>query len=242
MVHLAGLAGVRPSVEQPHLYQEVNILGTLNLLEESRNKVDRFVFASSSSVYGNNPCRPLREDMLPSPVSPYGASKAGAELLCSTYHHLYGLPVVMLRFFTVYGPRQRPDMAFSRFTQAIERGQPIQLFGPGDSRRDYTYVGDIVQGLEASLGLSDGGCHILNLGSARPVTLESLVHLLERALDKKALVEHLPPQPGDVEVTEADISRARQVLGYHPQVSLEEGLARFVQWYYDHSRQLITKP
>ena len=148
----------------------------------------------------------------------------------------------MLRFFTVYGPRQRPDMAFSRFTQAIERGQPIQLFGPGDSRRDYTYVGDIVQGLEASLGLSDGGCHILNLGSARPVTLESLVHLLERALDKKALVEHLPPQPGDVEVTEADISRARQVLGYHPQVSLEEGLARFVQWYHSHSRQPVTKP
>jgi UDP-glucuronate 4-epimerase len=232
VVHLAARAGVRPSLAQPQLYTRVNIVGTQNLLELAREfGVAKFVFGSSSSVYGINESVPFREDAaLLKPISPYAATKLAAEALCHAYHHLYGLDIVCLRFFTVYGPRQRPDLAIHKFTNAISHDQPIEVFGDGRSARDYTYIDDILQGIVASLDRRLG-FEIVNLGESRTVELTELVHLIEKALGKSATIQRRPPQPGDVPITYADISKAKRLLDYSPQVSIEEGIPRFVDWF-----------
>jgi len=231
VVHLAAMAGVRPSIENPLLYCDVNLAGTTVLLGAVRkNRVSHFVFGSSSSVYGANDKLPFtEEDDLSRPVSPYAATKLAGEQLCYTYHHLHGFPVSCLRFFTVYGPRQRPEMAIHMFARRIRDGQPITVFGDGTSRRDYTYVEDIIDGVVRSLD-SPMGYEIFNLGESRTVSLSELIALLEENLGKKALIEPLPDQPGDVPATYADVTKARRLLGYDPRVPIEEGIRRFVQW------------
>jgi UDP-glucuronate 4-epimerase len=231
VIHIAARAGVRPSLLQPALYTRVNVLGTQNLLELAREfRVPKFVFASSSSVYGINAKVPFAEqDPIFQPISPYAATKLAGEALCHVYHHLYGMDVTALRFFTVYGPRQRPDLAIRKFAQAILRGAPIELYGDGSTRRDYTYIDDIVQGVLAALDRRLG-YEIINLGESRTVPLRELVELLERSLGRKASVQWLPSQAGDVPVTYADISKARRLLDYKPVVPIEEGIARFVEW------------
>jgi UDP-glucuronate 4-epimerase len=232
VAHLAARAGVRPSIQNPFLYADVNIQGTLRLMEACRKGgVRRLVFASSSSVYGNNSKVPFsEEDPVSHPISPYAASKRAAELMCHTYHHLYGLDIACLRFFTVYGPRQRPEMAIHRFTRLIHEGKKISLFGDGRSSRDYTYIDDILEGTLAALS-REHGFEIYNLGESRTVSLARLVEAIEEQLGKKAVIEYLPAQPGDVDQTYADIRKAREGLGYHPHTDLKEGLARFVRWY-----------
>ncbi len=235
VVHLAARAGVRSSIEEPLLYERVNCMGTLNLLECAREAgVKSFVFGSSSSVYGVRERVPFREDdPVDCPVSPYAASKRAGELYCHAYHHLYGLPIVSLRFFTVYGPRQRPDLAISKFTRLIEQDRPIPRFGDGSSRRDYTFIDDVVDGTIAALD-SDLQYEIINLGSAHPVGLLELVGIIEDALGKKSRIEHLPDQPGDVPLTCADISKARRLLGYVPSVPIGQGIRAFVEWFKEH--------
>lgn len=232
IIHLAARAGVRPSIREPLLYQEVNCRGTNNLLEMARQHgVGLFLFASSSSVYGANKKIPFAEDdPVECPVSPYAATKKAGELLCYTYHHLFGLSVSCLRFFTVYGPRQRPDMAIHKFTRLIDAGQKVPMFGDGTSRRDYTFITDIIDGVVAALERCRGYA-IYNLGESRTVELRYLVSLISAALGKEALVEYLPEQPGDVPVTYADIRRAQSALDYAPKVPIEEGIERFVAWY-----------
>jgi UDP-glucuronate 4-epimerase len=231
IVHLAARAGVRPSLAQPELYTRVNIVGTQNLLELAREfRTRKFVFGSSSSVYGINQKVPFSEDdPIFKPISPYAATKLAGEALAHVYHHLYGLDVVCLRFFTVYGPRQRPDLAIRKFTQAIIAGNPVDLYGDGTSRRDYTYIDDIVQGVLACLDRGFG-CEIVNLGESRTVDLRELLRLIEKATGKKAKVRQLPMQPGDVPITYADITKAKRLLGYQPRVPIEEGIERFVEW------------
>lgn len=230
VVHLAARAGVRPSLLNPHLYEEVNIGGTLNLLELSR-EIENFVFASSSSVYGVNSKIPFSEDdPIEKPVSPYAATKRAAELLCYTYHHLYNIPLVCLRFFTAYGPRQRPDMAIHKFTKLIDKGKKITMFGSGKSRRDYTYISDIIEGLTSSL-YKKFSFEIINLGNSRTVELRHLISLIEKGLRKKAKVKQLPDQLGDVPITYAKIDKAKRLLGYKPEIKIEEGIERFVFWY-----------
>lgn len=233
VAHLAARAGVRPSIRQPVLYQEVNIGGTINLLEASRTHgVKQFLFTSSSSVYGSSASVPFHEESkLDSPDSPYAASKLAAELFCRTYHRLYGMPVTIIRPFTVYGPRQRPEMAISLFTRQIDAGDEISIFGDGTSKRDYTYVSDIVDGIEKALALDNPRFEIFNLGDSRPISLTALVGIIEKALGKKAKIKYLPEQDGDMPVTYADISRAGKYLGYEPKVTIEDGVARFVAWY-----------
>jgi UDP-glucuronate 4-epimerase len=233
VVHLAARAGVRPSLEQPLLYEEVNIKGTINLLEASRiHGIKQFIFASSSSVYGLNGKAPFSEEAkVDYPVSPYAASKAAGELFCRTYSHLYHIPVIALRLFTVYGPRQRPEMGIYRFARMIEHGEEVTIFGDGTSQRDYTYVADIVAGFEAALACSDESFQIFNLGRGEPVELMGLIGLIEEALGKKARIKYLPPQSGDVPFTLADNSKAYALLGYRPQVDIAEGIPRFVRWY-----------
>jgi len=232
VVHLAARAGVRPSIEQPALYEEVNCGGTVNLLEAARRAgVERFVFGSSSSVYGVNSKVPFSEDdPVGRPISPYAATKRAGELLCHVYHHLYGLSVACLRFFTVYGPRQRPDLAISKFTRLIDQGQRLPVYGDGTSRRDYTYCLDVVEGIVAALE-RPLGFEIINLGNGTPVELRRLVSLIEEALGRRARIQSLPEQPGDVPVTYADISKARRLLGYEPRYPIERGIAEFVEWY-----------
>lgn len=236
IVHLAARAGVRPSIDDPLLYQDVNVRGTLMLLEACRGLGGcRFVFASSSSVYGDDAPVPFREDdPAATPISPYAATKRAGELLCHTYHHLYGIPVTCLRFFTVYGPRQRPDLAIHKFARLIEAGRPVTVFGDGSMVRDFTYIDDIVDGVCRAIERCEG-YHIYNLGSGshRPVSVLEVVRGLEEALGKKAVVEHRPVPPGDVRRTCADITRAREALGYEPTTPLGEGLARFVAWMRD---------
>ena len=231
VVHLAALAGVRSSIEQPLAYERVNCVGTLNLLECARRVgVRMFVFGSSSSVYGLSPRVPFREDdPVDCPISPYAASKRAGELYCHVYHHLHGLPAVALRFFTVYGPRQRPDLAITKFARLMKEGRPIPVFGDGSSRRDYTFVSDIVDGILASLD-SDLKFEIINLGNSSPVALRDMIALLEDAMGKKAVIERLPDQPGDVPVTCADVSKARRLLGYEPKVPIGEGIRKYVEW------------
>jgi UDP-glucuronate 4-epimerase len=232
IVHLAARAGVRPSLEQPLLYEEVNCRGTLNLLEcARRSSVKKFVFASSSSVYGNVREIPFREDArIDRPVSPYAATKAAGELYCHNYHHLYGLSVTALRFFTVYGPRGRPDMAIYKFTDLIERGEPIPFYGDGETARDYTFYSDIIDGVVAAVD-RDLGFEIINLGESRTTTLKELVAIIERTLGRKARIKPLPLQPGDVTLTCADVSKAARLLGYRPTTPVETGIPRFVEWY-----------
>jgi len=231
LVHLAARAGVRPSIEQPLLYQKVNVEGTLVLLEAARRVgVRKFIFASSSSIYGNNRKVPFAEsDPVDHPISPYAATKKAGELLCHTYHHLYGLDVTCLRFFTVYGPRQRPDLAIHTFARLIEAGRPVPVFGDGSMRRDYTYVDDIVAGVLAAVDRCEG-YHLYNLGESRPVSLNDMIATLERALGRRAVLDRRPMQPGDVDQTYADIRLARAELGYDPATSFEDGIARFVAW------------
>ncbi len=233
IVHLAARAGVRPSLSQPGLYAETNINGTLNLLELARlRSIKQFVFGSSSSVYGINAKVPFSEDdPVRQPISPYAATKTAGELLCHAYSHLYGLRCVCLRFFTVYGPRQRPDLAIHKFAFLISRGQPIPVFGDGTTRRDYTYIDDIIAGVLAAVDFEANDYEVINLGESRTVELRELISLLEKELDAKAVIERLPPQPGDVPQTFADITKARRILGYDPQTQIEEGIRRFMQWF-----------
>jgi len=232
IVHLAARAGVRPSIEDPRLYADVNVTGTAETLEFGRrSQVRKFVFASSSSVYGEREGSPFREDdNVDFPISPYAATKKAGELLCHTYHHNFGMAVACLRLFTVYGPRQRPEMAIHRFAQAIDRGEAITLFGDGSSRRDYTYIEDAVNGILQALEKIDG-YRVYNIGNHRTVELRELVRLLEDGLGKQAEVKHLPAQMGDVPLTCADIQRAQEELGYSPAVPLERGLELFLEWY-----------
>lgn len=232
VIHLAARAGVRPSLEMPRLYSDVNITGTTTLLEHSRrSKVRRFLFGSSSSVYGNRDVVPFSESApVDEPVSPYAASKRAGELLAYTYHHLYGLDVACLRFFTVYGPRQRPEMAIHKFTRLIDRGETVPLFGDGSSARDYTYVDDIVDGILAALERGRG-YEIFNLGRSEVVSLRDLVNQIMRALGKQAELVFQAEQPGDVRQTCADLAKSRRLLGYEPKIGIEEGIRRFVDWY-----------
>jgi UDP-glucuronate 4-epimerase len=231
VIHLAARAGVRPSIAEPALYADVNLNGTARLLEACRRHgVTRFLFGSSSSVYGNSNKVPFSEDdPVDRPVSPYAATKAAGELLCHTYHHLHGFDVTCLRFFTVYGPRQRPEMAIHRFAAKILDGELLTRFGDGSSERDYTYVDDIIDGVLKALGRM-GGYHIYNLGESQRISLASLIRCLEAEIGISAKVEEIPDQPGDVRTTWADISKSRRELDYDPRVPIEEGIRRFVSW------------
>ena len=236
IVHLAARAGVRPSIDQPELYERVNVGGTVNLLEMTREfQIKKFVFGSSSSVYGESGKVPFSEaDAQSRPISPYAATKLAGEQMCYAYAHLHGLAVLCLRFFTVFGPRQRPDLAIHKFTALIEAGKPIPVFGDGSTGRDYTYVDDIVAGVLAALDYESAGkpaFDILNLGNSHPVKLSELIEKLETAIGKKAIRDPQPPQPGDVSRTWADITKAGRLLGYQPRTSLEQGLKNFVEWY-----------
>jgi len=239
VIHLAARAGVRPSIEQPRLYERVNVGGTLNLLELCREfRVPRFVFGSSSSVYGADSPVPFSEAQATlRPISPYAATKMAGELLAYTYAHVWGLQIVCLRFFTVYGPRQRPDLAIHRFTALLEAGEALPIFGDGSTARDYTYVDDIVAGVLAALDYKfserAGGAafEVFNLGNSSPVRLDELVAAIERATGRRAARRAMPVQVGDVPITWADISRAEKMLGYAPRVPLAEGLKRFVEWF-----------
>jgi UDP-glucuronate 4-epimerase len=242
ILHLAAMAGVRPSIEQPAYYARVNVEGTTCLLQAAvEHKVGKFLFASSSSVYGNLSKVPFSEkDPVANPISPYAATKRAGELLCYTYWHLYKLPIFCLRFFTVFGPRQRPDLAIHKFTRLISHGKPIPVFGDGSTSRDYTYVADIVSGIMACLERCDR-YRIYNLGGSDPITLSNLIAELEKAIGKKAIIDRRPAQPGDVERTYADLTLSRAELGYEPRVSLPEGLKRFVAWFREYGH-LYTLP
>ncbi len=232
IIHLAARAGVRPSIEQAKTYYDINVMGTLNLLEFARQmNIPRFIFASSSSVYGNNPNTPWKEtDLLHQPISPYGATKLAAEELGMVYAQLYNLQFLALRLFTVYGPRQRPDLAIHKFYNLIHEEKPITLFGDGHTLRDYTYVSDIVAGIMAALEYPTDESTIFNLGDNRQVSLLQLVQTLETCMSKKAIINWQDEQPGDVPQTFADISKAGALLNYHPRVMLEQGLKQFVDW------------
>jgi UDP-glucuronate 4-epimerase len=233
VVHLAARAGVRPSLREPALYAETNITGTLNLLELARGAgVRQFVFGSSSSVYGENEKVPFGEDdPIFKPISPYAATKAAGELLCHAYSHLWGLRCVCLRFFTVYGARQRPDLAIHKFARLISEGKPIPVFGDGTTRRDYTYIDDIIAGVRAAMDYEASGYEVINLGESRTVELRELIALLEGELGRRALIDRQPTQPGDVPQTFADTRKARRLLGYDPRTPIEEGIRRFVEWF-----------
>lgn len=232
IVHLAAMAGVRPSLLSPAQYIDVDIKGTVNLLEKANIfKIKQFVFASSSSVYGINEKLPFsEEDDTNLQISPYATAKKAAELYCQTYHLLYKIPVTILRIFTVYGPRQRPDMAIYKFTQLMSRDKPIQMFGDGSSKRDYTYIDDAIQGILNALE-NVYRFEILNLGSSTTISLKDLIELIGKALGKIPKIEKLPDQPGDVPTTYSDISKARNLLKYQPQTSIEEGIKKFVEWF-----------
>jgi len=232
VIHLAARAGVRPSLQEPRLYHDVNVTGTVTLLEAARiHGLGRFIFGSSSSVYGNNKKVPFAEDdPVDHPISPYAASKKAGELVAHTYHHLYGMDVCCLRFFTVYGPRQRPEMAIHKFTRLISQGRPVPRFGGGETVRDYTYIDDIIDGVMAAAKKSSG-YRIYNLGESLTTPLSRLIELIQESVGRKAEVQEEPAQPGDVECTYADVSRARSELGYAPSVPVEDGIPRFVEWY-----------
>ena len=232
IIHLAARAGVRPSLAEPALYQRVNVEGTVNVLEAARlTDVKKITIASSSSVYGVNAKVPFAEsDPIFSAISPYAASKLACEALGHVYHHIYGLDVVMLRFFTAYGPRQRPDLAIHKFAKLIHAGKPIPVFGDGKTARDYTYVSDIVDGILACTQQTFG-YEVFNLGESQTVTLSRLIEFLEAALGEKAVLDRQPLQPGDVPITFADIAKARARLGYQPRVNIEQGIPLFVDWF-----------
>ncbi len=237
IAHLAARAGVRPSIAAPQLYYDTNVSGTLHLLEAARAiGVERFIFASSSSVYGLSNVVPFSEDLhLTQTISPYAATKIAGEFLCSTYSHLYKMRVIALRFFTVYGARQRPDLAIHQFTSRINAGRPIDQFGDGSTRRDYTYIDDIIQGVAAALHYEGPSFDIFNLGENETIQLRDLISAIEKALGREAQINRLPEQPGDVPITCADISKARRLLGYHPVTPLSVGLPKFVEWFRSNS-------
>ena len=232
VIHLAARAGVRPSLSNAALYEKVNVEGTINLLESCRERsINRFIFASSSSVYGGNKKVPFSEtDKVDFPVSPYAATKKSGELICYTYHHLYNISVFAFRFFTVYGPRQRPEMAIHKFTRKIFNGDPIEVYGDGSSSRDYTYIDDIINGIIGSLDLVSG-YEIINLGNSYPVRLSDLVKLIEEKTGRKAVIKHAEPQPGDVFTTYADIEKAKKLIKYDPRTPIGKGLEYFMDWY-----------
>jgi len=232
VVHLAARAGVRPSLQEPILYEDTNCIGTLRLLEASRRwGPEKFIFGSSSSVYGINEKVPFAEtDEINQPISPYATTKRTGELLCYNYNHLYGMRIACLRFFTVYGPAQRPEMAIHKFTDLLARGQAVTMYGDGGSRRDYTYVDDIIDGVVASMDLAPP-FEILNLGGADTTSLSDLIHWIAEELEVEPIIETLADQPGDVPITYADVTKAAEVLGYSPKVPIREGLRRFVAWY-----------
>jgi UDP-glucuronate 4-epimerase len=232
IVHLAARAGVRASIENPILYQRVNCLGTANLLEMARkHAVGHFIFGSSSSVYGATERVPFsEEDEVRTPISPYAASKIAGEVMCHTYHHLFSIDITCLRFFTVYGPRQRPDLAIRKFTEYIDKGKSIPVYGDGSTSRDYTHIDDIMQGLMSAIA-HPFGYEIINLGESRTVTLREMIGLIEENLGRKAKMERLPLQPGDMSITYADISKARRMLGYDPRTTIDDGIRSFVDWF-----------
>ena len=239
IVHLAARAGVRPSIENPVLYNDVNVGGTLSLLEFARQRsIRRFIFASSSSVYGNNEAVPFSEsDSVDHPISPYAATKKAGELLCHTYHHLNGIGMLCLRLFTVYGPRQRPDLAIHKFARLMQRGEAVPMFGDGSTERDYTYVDDTLQGVLGAMRFLDqhpGTFEIVNLGESRTVPLTEMIDTVARTMGVTPEIERLPMQPGDVVRTFADITKAGRLFGYDPQTGFEEGVERFVEWFNDH--------
>jgi len=232
VVHLAARAGVRPSITDPLLYQDVNVRGTIVLLESCREfGMKDFIFASSSSVYGETRKVPFsEEDLDTQPISPYGVTKRAGELLCYSYHHLYGINMACLRIFTAYGPRQRPEMAIHKFTRLIDHGGKVPMYGDGSSQRDYTYIDDLIDGMVAVIHRHKG-FEIYNLGESQTTSLKELIDLIQEALEKKANIERLDPQPGDVSLTCANVTKARQMLGYEPKVDIKEGIRRFVEWY-----------
>ncbi len=233
IVHLAARAGVRPSLLEPKLYSETNVGGTLNMLEAAREfGVKQFIFGSSSSVYGINCKIPFSEDdKISRPISPYAATKAAGELLCHTYAHLYDIRAVCLRFFTVYGARQRPDLAIHKFSRLISENRPIEMFGDGTSERDYTYIDDVIAGVRAAIDYDRSDYEIFNLGESETVKLRDLIKLLEENLGRRALIEQRPMQAGDAPRTFADIRKAKQLLGYSPQTKIEAGIKKFVEWF-----------
>jgi len=231
VVHLAAKAGVRPSIQNPSEYFDVNVDGTLNILEAMKNNgIQKLIYASSSSVYGNNPKVPFHEgDSVDHPISPYAASKKAGELLCHTYHHLYNFDIFCFRFFTVYGPRQRPDLAIHKFTDKMLLNEPIPVYGDGSSARDYTYIDDIIQGI--MLGIQHiKGYEIINLGESETITLNSMLNTIEQELGIRASRNVLPMQAGDVDLTYADISKAKTLIGYHPRWDFKLGIAKFIEW------------
>jgi len=232
IIHLAARAGVRPSITQPVLYEQVNVLGTLNLLILAKEfKVKNFIFCSSSSVYGDLKEIPFSESgRTDNPLSPYAATKKSAELLCHAYSHVYSIPAMCLRLFTVYGPRGRPDMAPYKFTELIYNDKELQMFGDGTTKRDYTYVTDIVEGILASLS-KEFKFEVINLGNSKPVELKKFISIIEENLGKKANIKKVPLQPGEVDVTYADIKKAKRLLGWEPKIKVEEGMKKFVEWY-----------
>ena len=236
IIHLAALAGVRPSIEQPLEYESVNIRGSMLLWEMCRKHgVQKFICASSSSVYGNNTKTPFAEtDVVDFAVSPYAATKKAGEVLGHVYHSLYGTDMIQLRFFTVYGPRQRPDLAIHKFTKLIDRGEDVPFFGDGTTARDYTYIEDILQGIENSVKYlfeNEGVYEIMNLGESEVITLKKMVETLEKHLNKKAIIKPLPMQPGDVNLTNANVSKARNLIGYDPKTGFDDGIRKFINWY-----------
>jgi len=236
VIHLAAMAGVRPSIIAPLLYNEVNIRGTLNLLDLcAKFDINKFIFASSSSVYGNNIKLPFTEDdPVDFPISPYAATKRSGELICHVYSHLYGINIACLRFFTVYGPRQRPDLAVYKFTKLMLEEKEISIFGDGTTERDYTYIDDIIQGINEAIAWANTGTYkyeIFNLGRSDTITLKYMVERLEDVIGVKAKVKYLPMQPGDVTITFADISKSIKILGYNPLTKFDEGISKFVKWY-----------
>ncbi|MDD3150265.1 MAG: GDP-mannose 4,6-dehydratase [Candidatus Gastranaerophilales bacterium] len=242
IIHLAALAGVRPSLLQPVKYAETNINGTLNLLELSKKfGVKKFIFGSSSSVYGSRETGPFNEEMkIDKPISPYASTKASCEQICYTYSHLYNLPIICLRFFTVYGPRQRPDLAIHKFAKLMREGKPIPLFGDGTSLRDYTYIDDILNGIFGAINYDKTPFEIVNLGESRTVKLNYLIELLEKNLGISAKIEQYINQPGDVPITYADISKAKELFNYNPKTPIEQGIEKFVKWFDIQYNFLIT--
>jgi UDP-glucuronate 4-epimerase len=232
IVHLAAKAGVRPSVSEPRAYTEVNINGTMNLLElAERNGVRKFVFGSSSSVYGLAATPPFREDAPLAPISHYASTKASGELLAHSYSHLYGMGVVCLRFFTVYGARQRPDLAIHKFARMIASRSPIPVYGDGSAKRDFTYIDDILQGVMAAIEYNATPFEVINLGESQTVTVNQMIELLEESLGHKAILERCPPQPGDLPLTHADITKAQKLLSYRPTTPIETGIKKFAEWF-----------
>lgn len=239
VIHLAAKTGVRPSIVSISEYYEVNVNGTVSLLESMRiHEVKKMLFASSSSIYGNNPKVPFSEnDQVDNPISPYASTKRSAELLCHVYYHLYKFDITCLRFFTVFGPRQRPDLAIHKFTRLIDEGKPIPFYGDGSASRDYTYIDDIVNGVSCALN-SLNGYRIYNLGESRVINLKELIQAIENALGKKAILNPLPMQQGDVNTTYADISKSKSEIGYNPKYDIETGIKKFVEWYYINKASL----